>query len=154
MSRQSPRKHILKKDPVYNSELIEMIVNHLMKNGKKSLAYRIIYQSIKKIEEVTQQNPITIINEAIKNATPKLEVKAKRIGGSTYQVPLEVNPTRGTALAIRWILISCRKKTGRTMVLRLTNEFLDASKKTGDAVKKREEVQKMAEANKVFAKFR
>lgn len=154
MSRQRPRKHILKKDPVYNSELIEMIVNHLMKNGKKSLAYRIIYQSIKKIEEVTQQNPITIINEAIKNATPKLEVKAKRIGGSTYQVPLEVNPTRGTALAIRWILISCRKKTGRTMVLRLTNEFLDASKKTGDAVKKREEVQKMAEANKVFAKFR
>jgi small subunit ribosomal protein S7 len=131
-----------------------MIVNQLMKKGKKSLAFRIFYSSIQQIGQTTEQDPLIIVEQAVRNATPLVEVKAKRVGGSTYQVPRAVTPERGTALGIRWILTSCRNRSGRNMVNKLTNELLDASKKMGNAVRKREESHRMAEANKAFAKSR
>jgi small subunit ribosomal protein S7 len=152
--RRTPKKRFLSPDPVYDSHLVHMIVNHIMKKGKKSLAYRIFYEAMKQIGETTKKDPVEVIEQAIRNATPVVEVKARRIGGSTYQVPLEVNKERGTALAIRWILSSCKKRSGRNMILKLTNEFLDASNKMGNAIKKRDEIHKMAEANKAFAKYR
>lgn len=152
--RRTPKKRIIIPDPVYDSRLINIIVNHLMKEGKKSLAYRIFYQAMKQIGESAQQDPVKIIEQAVRNTTPLVEVKARRVGGSTLQVPLEVNPERGTALAIRWILSSSRNRSGRNMVIKLTNEFLDASKNSGNAIRKRDEVHRMAEANKAFAKYR
>nr|YP_009105955.1 ribosomal protein S7 [Gloeotilopsis sterilis]AIT94804.1 ribosomal protein S7 [Gloeotilopsis sterilis] len=152
--RRNPKKRFLSPDPVYDSRLIHTIVNHLMKKGKKSLAFKLFYQAMNQIGEITQQDPVQIIEQAIRNATPLVEVKARRVGGSTYQVPLEVNPERGTALAIRWILLSCRNRSGKNMVSKLSNEFLDASKNSGNAIRKRDEVHRMAEANKAFAKYR
>jgi small subunit ribosomal protein S7 len=150
--RRTIKKNTTAPDPVYNSRLIHMIVNRLMKNGKKALAYKMLYDSLKDINEKTELDPLKIVEQAIQNATPSLEVKARRVGGSTFQVPLEVDPERGKALAIRWILLSCRNKTGKSMVSKLTNELIDASNKTGNAVRKRDEVLKMAEANKAFSK--
>jgi small subunit ribosomal protein S7 len=141
-------------DPVYDSRVIELVVRQLMRQGKKSLAYRIMYESMNQIAETTQQDPLVIIEQAIRNATPLVEVKARRIGGSTYQVPLEVRAERGTALAIRWILLASRNRTGKTMSNKLTSELLEASKNSGSAIRKRDEVHKMAEANKAFAKYR
>jgi small subunit ribosomal protein S7 len=152
--RRVAKKRVISPDPVYNSRLVHMITNRLMKDGKKSLAFRLMYKSLQQIGEITQQDPIKIIEQAVRNATPLVEVKSRRIGGSTFQVPLEVNLERGTALAIRWLLASCRNRSGRDMVTNLTNEFLDASKNMGNAIKKRDEVHKMAEANKAFAKYR
>lgn len=152
--RRTPKKRVLLSDPVYDSRLIEMIVNRLMKQGKKSLAYRLFYQSMKQLSEITQQDPVKVVEQAVRNATPLVEVKARRVGGSTYQVPVEVDPERGTALALRWIISACRGRSGKTMVSKLTNEFLDASKNLGTAIRKRDEVHKMAEANKAFAKYR
>ena len=152
--RRTQKKRIVMPDPVYDSRLVELIVRQLMRQGKKSLAYRIMYSSMNQLATSTQQDPLIIIEQAIRNATPLLEVKARRIGGSTYQVPLEVTPERGTALAIRWILIACRSKSGRTMSNRLTTELLEASKNSGSAIRKRDEVHKMAEANRAFAKYR
>jgi len=125
-----------------------------MRKGKKSLAYKIMYDAMTQIGEVTQQDPLIVIEQAIRNATPLVEVKARRVGGSTYQVPLEVVPERGTALAIRWILSACRNRAGKTMAIKLTNEVLEASKNSGSAIRKRDEMHKMAEANKAFAKYR
>jgi small subunit ribosomal protein S7 len=152
--RRTPKKRIILPDPVYDSRLIEMIVNRLMKKGKKSLAYRLLYQTLKNIADITQQDPIKLIEDAVRNATPLVEVKARRVGGSTYQVPVEVPPERGTALALKWILTASRNRSGKTMISKLTNEILDASKNVGNAIKKRDEVHKMAEANKAFAKYR
>jgi small subunit ribosomal protein S7 len=141
-------------DPVYESRLIELIVRQIMRKGKKSLAYKIMYESMQQIADITQQDPLGIIEQAIRNATPLVEVKARRVGGSTYQVPLEVLPERGTALAIRWILSACRNRSGRSMATKVTNELIEASKNSGSAIRKRDEVHKMAEANKAFAKYR
>jgi len=151
--RRTQKKRIVMPDPVYDSRLVELLVRQLMRQGKKSLAYRLMYSSMNELAK-TQQDPLIVIEQAIRNATPLLEVKARRIGGSTYQVPLEVAPERGTALAIRWILIACRSRSGKTMSNRLTSELLEASKNTGSAIRKRDEVHKMAEANRAFAKYR
>ena len=152
--RRTPKKRVVMPDPVYDSRVIELVVRQLMRQGKKSLAYRIMYESMNQIAETTQQDPLVIIEQAIRNATPLVEVKARRIGGSTYQVPLEVRAERGTALAIRWILLASRNRTGKTMSNKLTSELLEASKNSGSAIRKRDEVHKMAEANKAFAKYR
>jgi len=152
--RRTPKKRIIMPDPVYDSRLIELIVRQIMRKGKKSLAYKIMYDTMTQIAETTQQDPLMVIEQAIRNATPLVEVKARRVGGSTYQVPLEVLPERGTALAIRWVLIACRNRTGRTMSKKLRNELLEASKNSGNAIRKRDDVHKMAEANKAFAKYR
>jgi small subunit ribosomal protein S7 len=152
--RRTPKKRNVMPDPVYDSRLVELIVRQIMRKGKKSLAYKIMYESMNQIAETTQQEPLVIIEQAIRNATPLVEVKARRVGGSTYQVPLEILPERGTALAIRWVLSAGRNRAGRNMASKLTNELLDASKNSGNAVRKRDEVHKMAEANKAFAKYR
>jgi small subunit ribosomal protein S7 len=152
--RRTPKKRNVMPDPVYDSRLVELVVRQIMRKGKKSLAYRIMYESMTQLAETTQQDPLMVLEQAIRNATPLVEVKARRVGGSTYQVPLEVLPERGTALAIRWLLSACRNRAGRSMANKLTNELLEASKNSGSAIRKRDEIHKMAEANKAFAKYR
>ncbi len=152
--RRTINKKILLPDPIYQNPLIEMITNRLMKKGKKLLAYQICYSSLKEVAEITEKDPVIVVEQAIRNVTPLVEVKAKRRGGATYQVPTPVPPERGTALAIRWIISSCRSRSGRTMTSKLTNEFLDASKNMGNAIRKKDEINRMAEANKAFATSR
>ena len=150
--RRNPKTRLVTPDPVYKSPLIHTIVNHLMKKGKKLLAYKIFYDAMKEIKNITEEDPVKVIEGAVKNATPVLEVKAKRVGGSTYQIPLKVNKPRGTALSIRWLLASSRSRSGKSMTLKITREFIEAFKKSGNAIRKKEEVHRMANANKVFAK--
>lgn len=155
MSRRTRAiKRIHTPDPVYRSRLLHMIVKHLLKNGKKALAYRTLYQTLQKVEENTGQDAIQILEQAIRNVTPLVEVKARRVGGSTYQVPIEVQPERGTALAIRWLLQSSRNRSGRDIQSKLTQELIDASNHLGNAIRKRDETHRMAEANKAFAHYR
>ena len=141
-------------DPVYNSCLVNMTIRRIMKQGKKSLASRIVYDALKIIEERSNSDPLEVFEKAIKNITPLVEVKARRVGGATYQVPMEVRTNRGTTLALRWLVQYARSRGGRTMVSKLANEILDASNETGGAIKKREETHRMAEANKAFAHYR
>jgi small subunit ribosomal protein S7 len=131
-----------------------MMISHILKEGKKALAYRLMYDAMKRIEQTTQQDPMQVVEDAVRHATPTIEVKARRVGGSIYQVPLEVNPERGTALALRWILLAARNRSGRDMVSNLSNELIDASNRIGNAVRKRDEMHRMAEANKAFAHLR
>ena len=155
MSRRSkPAKRIPLADPVYNSVDISKFINRIMRRGKKSLAEKIFYSTMTKIEERTNEKPIELFQKALSNATPLLEVKARRIGGSTYQVPIEVKADRGQALGSCWIIEAARKRGGKSMVEKLTNEIVDASNGTGAACKKREDTHKMAEANKAFAHYR
>jgi small subunit ribosomal protein S7 len=152
--RPSHKPRVISPDPIYDSRLIHMFVNRIMKDGKKTIAYRIVYSAMNEIREKTQQDPIKVIEQAVRNVSPLVEVKARRVGGSVYQVPLEVAPERGTALAMCWILSACASRPGRTMAAKLTNEFIDASNNTGNAIRKRDEVHRTAEANQAFAKFR
>nr|YP_010020404.1 ribosomal protein S7 [Ulva fenestrata]QOK35323.1 ribosomal protein S7 [Ulva fenestrata] len=152
--RHRAKKRIVSPDPYYDSILVHMLVNRIMKDGKKTLAYKIVYQTMQLISEKTEQNSLQILEQAIENVKPLVEVKAQRVGGSAYQVPIEVNSERGTVLAIQWILSAARNRAGNSSVLKLTNEILDAFAKTGGAIKRRTEVHRMAEANKAFAKFR
>lgn len=141
-------------DPVYKSTLISQMVNKLITGGKKSTAERIIYGALEKIKEKSGEEPLSTFTRAIENVRPLLEVKARRVGGATYQVPSEVAPARGTALAMRWILTFSQSKTGKPMRDRLAEEIIAASKKEGLSIKKREDTHKMAEANKAFAHYR
>ena len=152
--RHRAKKRVVSPDPTYDSRLVHMLVNRVMKAGKKSLAYRIVYQTMEQLANKTQQDPVQVLENAIKNVRPLVEVKAQRVGGSAYQVPLEVNTERGTVLAIQWILSAARNRSGANSIAKLMNELLDASNKTGGAMKKRSEIHRMAEANKAFAKFR
>ncbi|MFM6196541.1 MAG: 30S ribosomal protein S7 [Planktothrix sp.] len=152
--RRVVQKRPIPPDPVYNSRLVSMMVRRIMKHGKKSIAYRIIYQALKTIEERTGSEPLEVFEKAVRNATPLVEVKARRVGGATYQVPMEVRSERGTALALRWLIQYARARTGRSMAVRLANELMDAANETGSAVRKREETHRMAEANKAFAHYR
>ena len=152
--RRRAKKRETMPDPKYQSSLLQMVVNRVMKDGKKTLAYKIVYQTMDRLQEKTEQNPIQVLNEAIMNVRPIVEVKSKRVGGAAYQVPLDVTQERGTILAIRWILAAARSRSGMSIVSKLTSEILDASKKTGAAMKRRNEVHRMADANKAFAKFR
>jgi small subunit ribosomal protein S7 len=155
MSRRSkPQRRVPMPDPLYNSVDIAKFVNRLMKKGKKSIAQKIFYSSMNKVEEKTKNKPVEVFTKALQNVTPLIEVKARRIGGSTYQVPVEVKPERGQALGSCWIIESARKRSGKSMVDKLTNEIIDASNGTGASCKKREDTHKMAEANKAFAHYR
>ncbi len=141
-------------DPKYNSRLVSMIVRRIMRHGKKSLAFKIVYDALKTIEEKTGSDPLELFEKAIRNVTPLVEVKARRVGGATYQVPMEVRPARGTTLALRWLVQYSRARGGETMASKLANELMDAAKETGSAIRKREETHRMAEANKAFAHYR
>lgn len=155
MSRRSvAKKRPVQPDAVYQSRLVSLLVSHLLKKGKKSLAYRIFYQSMNEIATATSQDPLEVLRQAVLNITPKVEVKSRRVGGATLQVPLEVKSDRGTALALRWLLTAARSRSGRDMVAKLSSEIIDASNNTGGAIRKREETHRMAEANKAFAHFR
>jgi small subunit ribosomal protein S7 len=148
-------KRLLDPDPVFDSLLAQRFVNRMMHCGKKSVAQRLFYHALELLKErAKQQDPVDVFNRAIRNVTPLLEVKARRVGGSTYQVPVEVKQSRGTALAIQWLILNSRKRTGRTFSERLSAELLDAASGTGASVRKKDETHKMAEANKSFAHYR
>jgi len=155
MSRRNiAKKRILDPDPIYNSKLISMLTSRILKNGKKGLAQKIIYQALEIIKGKTQDDPMNTLEKAIRNATPLVEVKARRIGGSTYQVPMEVRAYRGTNLALKWITKFATTRTGSSMSVKLANEIIDASNENGNTIRKKEETHKMAEANKAFAHYR
>ncbi|MDO5564635.1 MAG: 30S ribosomal protein S7 [Eubacteriales bacterium] len=154
-----PRKgHNVKRDilsdPIYNSKIVTKLINSVMLSGKKGVAQKIVYNAFDTVKEKTGKEPLQVFEEAMQNIMPVLEVKAKRIGGATYQVPLEVKPDRRQALGLRWLTQFSRKRGEKTQSLRLANEIMDASQNQGGAVKKREEVHRMAEANKAFASYR
>jgi len=141
-------------DPVFNSQDIAKFINRLVRRGKKSVAQRIFYNAMEIVKEKTKEDPIEVFKKAFKNVVPILEVKAKRIGGSTYQVPTEVRPDRGAALGAKWIIETAKSKSGKPMDEKLAQEILSAANGEGAAVKKREDTHKMAEANKAFAHYR
>ncbi|MGB3240012.1 MAG: 30S ribosomal protein S7 [Geitlerinemataceae cyanobacterium] len=152
--RRVVQKRPVPPDSVYNSRLVSMTVRRLMRHGKKSLASRIVYGAMNIIGERTGSEPLEVFEKAIRNATPLVEVKARRVGGATYQVPMEVRSERGTALALRWLINASRNRGGKTMEMKLANELMDAANETGNTIRKREETHRMAEANKAFAHYR
>ena len=152
--RGSIAKRDVLPDPLYNSKLVTRLINNIMLDGKKGVAQTIVYGAFAKMEEKSGKPAIQVFEEAMNNVMPVLEVKARRIGGATYQVPIEVRPDRRQALALRWITMFSRKRSEKTMEDRLANELLDAMNNTGSSVKRKEDMHKMAEANKAFAHYR
>ena len=148
-----PKREILP-DPMYNSVLVTKLVNSIMLDGKKGVAQKVVYGAFEQIKEKTEKEPLEVFGEAMENIMPALEVKSRRVGGATYQVPLEVKPDRRQTLGLRWITTYARKRSEKTMRERLAGEIMDACNNTGASVKKREDTHKMAEANKAFSHFR
>ena len=149
----APRRDLMP-DPIYRSVLVTQIVNKVLQRGKRSTAERIVYDALTIIEEKTGAEPIATLKKAVENIKPALEVKSRRVGGATYQVPVEVKPRRASTLSIRWIIGYSRQRREKSMALRLANEIMDASNGIGASVKRREDLQKMAESNKAFAHYR
>ncbi|HVM41589.1 MAG TPA: 30S ribosomal protein S7 [Acidimicrobiia bacterium] len=149
----APRRDLMP-DPIYRSVLVTQIVNKVMQRGKRSLSERIVYDAMDIIKDKTGSEPLSTVKRAIENVKPALEVKSRRVGGATYQVPVEVRPRRANTLAIRWVVGFARARREKTMAERLANELLDASNGIGAAMKRREDLQKMAESNKAFAHYR
>jgi len=141
-------------DPIYNDELVSRFVNSVMVSGKKSVAQRIVYDAFNAIEERTEEEGIEVFKKAINNVAPLVEVRSRRVGGATYQVPVEVRPDRRMALAFRWLIQFARARNDKSMALRLANELISASRGEGGAVRKKDDTHRMAEANKAFAHFR
>jgi small subunit ribosomal protein S7 len=141
-------------DPVYHSVLVTQVVNKVLTRGKRSLAEQIVYDALDQVKDKTGGEPIAVLKRAVENVKPQLEVKSRRVGGATYQVPMEVRPRRATTLAIRWLVGFSRDRREKTMSQRLANELLDANNSIGTAVKRRDDMHKMAEANKAFAHYR
>lgn len=152
--RRIPEKRQTRPDPIYNSTLVTLLINKILLKGKKTIAQKIFYLSMKKINESIKLDSLEVLRQAVVNVTPRIEVKPRRVGGSIYQVPLEVKTERGTSLALRWIIKSARSRSGKEMSSNLCNEIIDAYNNTGLSVRKREETHKMAEANKAFANFK
>ncbi|MBQ6875081.1 MAG: 30S ribosomal protein S7 [Lachnospiraceae bacterium] len=141
-------------DPIYNNKVVTKLINNIMLDGKKGVAQKIVYGAFERVEEKTGKPAVEVFEEAMNNIMPMLEVKAKRVGGATYQVPIEVKPDRRQALALRWLTMFSRKRGEKTQEERLANEIMDAANNTGSAVKRKEDMHKMAEANKAFAHYR
>ncbi len=154
MRRKTAEKREVQPDPIFNDKLVTRFVNSLMRDGKKGVARKILYQAFEIIEEKTGEEPIEVFRTALSNASPVVEVKSRRVGGATYQVPMEVRSERGTALGMRWLIRASRQRTDKSMAIRLSRELIDASKNEGGAVRKKDETHRMAEANKAFAHFR
>ena len=152
--RGSIAKRDVLPDPLYNSKLVTRLINNIMYDGKKGVAQKIVYGAFEIIADKTGNNPLEVFEQAMNNVMPVLEVKAKRIGGATYQVPIEVKPERRQALALRWLTMFSRKRGEKTMEDKLANEIMDAANGTGSAVKRKEDMHKMADANKAFAHYR
>ena len=151
--RRAVKRDVLP-DPIYNSKVVTKVVNAIMLDGKKGTAQTILYKAFNIVKERTNEEPMTIFEKAMANIKPALEVKSRRVGGSNYQVPIEVTPARSQALAIRWLIKYARERGGKGMAENLASELIDASNGTGAAVKKREDTHKMAEANRAFAHYR
>ena len=151
--RKAPKKIIIV-DPRYKSAIIPKLINSIMYDGKKTIAEKIIYEAIERIKSKSKEEPITVFNEAINNIRPTVEVRSRRVGGATYQVPVEVKTKRSHALALRWLIDASRKRKDKKMSDRIFNEIYDAYQNRGSAIKKKEDVHKMAESNKAFAHFR
>ena len=152
--RYRPPKREVKPDIKYNNVMVAKFINKLMKGGKKSLAARILYNSFDIIEEKMKKSPLDVFEQAINNAAPVLEVKPRRVGGATYQIPMEVPADRRISLAVRWLLQSARNRPGKSMTEKLANELMDAAQGTGATIKKKDDTHRMAEANKAFAHYR
>ena len=149
----APRRPLVD-DPVYGSKVVTQLVNRVLLDGKKTVAERIVYGALETVRERTEQEPVSVLKRALENIRPALEVRSRRVGGATYQVPIEVRPDRRQTLGLRWITAYSRARSENTMKERLAAEIMDAANNTGASVKKREDVHKMAEANKAFAHFR
>jgi small subunit ribosomal protein S7 len=155
MPRNGPAtRRDLQPDPIYRSVLVTQVVNKVLSRGKRTLAERIVYGALDLVQERAGTDPVTVLKRAVENTRPELEVKSRRVGGATYQVPVEVRPRRATTLAIRWLTSFSKARREKTMVERLANEILDASNGIGAAVKRREDMHKMAESNRAFAHYR
>ena len=155
MSRRiSTKKRYPEKDFKYDNLLVSLLINRILRQGKKRLARRIVYKSFELIELRTNQNPILILEKAIRNISPRVQLKAKRIGGATYQVPTLLSKYRATNTAVKWVVEFSKKRTGKGIALKLANELIEAAKGMGNSIKKKDETHKMAEANKAFAQFR
>ena len=152
--RRVVAKRVILPDPKFRDETVAKFINTVMKSGKKSVAERIVYGALDRVAEKSKGEALEIFSKALENVRPVVEVKSRRVGGSTYQVPIEVRPSRRTTLAMRWLVDSARKRGEKTMGLRLAGEILDAHENKGNAIKKRDDVHRMAEANKAFSHFR
>ena len=152
--RNRPEKHPVAPDPAYNSESLAKFTNIVMRNGKRSVAEKIMYDALRRAGRQAKKEPLEVFDQALRNATPLLEVKPRRVGGATYQVPVEIRPDRRLALARRWIVRFARQRGGKSMSEKLAFELLDAAQNTGGAVKRKEETHRMAESNKAFSHFR
>ncbi|MCD6098918.1 30S ribosomal protein S7 [bacterium] len=152
--RRRPEKRVLPPDPKYKSVLVTKFINNIMKRGKKSLAERILYSALDIVKERTKKDPLELLETAVNNVKPTLEVRSRRIGGANYQVPTEVNPRRQIALSIRWILTAARNRSEHSMAEKLASELIAASRKEGASFKKKEDTHRMAEANRAFAHFK
>ena len=155
MPRKGPAaRRELQPDPIYRSLLVTQVINKVLQRGKRTLAERIVYDALEIVEDKTGAEPVSTLKRAVDNVRPQLEVRSRRVGGATYQVPVEVRPRRATTLAVRWIVSYARGRREHTMAQRLANELLDAGNSVGASVKRREDLQKMAESNKAFAHYR
>ena len=154
MRRKRAEHRTVTPDPRYNSEVVAKFVNNVMERGKKSLAARIVYDAFDLMEERTKRPAMEVFEEGLKNATPLVEVRPRRVGGATYQIPMEISTNRRMALAMRWLIENARKRSGRDMSIRLAGELMDAARNEGATVKRREDTHRMAEANQAFAHFR
>ncbi|MGK7371658.1 MAG: 30S ribosomal protein S7 [Candidatus Halalkalibacterium sp. M3_1C_030] len=154
MRRKTADKRDVQPDPVFGDKLVTRFVNNLMRDGKKNVARKILYQAFEIIEEKTGEDGMEVFKNAMSNVSPVVEVRSRRVGGSTYQVPVEVRPDRSTALGMRWIINASSSRNDKSMARRLSRELMDASNNEGGAVRKKDEVHRMAEANKAFAHFR
>ncbi len=154
MRKRRAEKRDVLPDPIYNSKIVTKLVNQVMLDGKKGTAQKIINEAFEIIEKTKKTSPLEVFNKALENIKPALEVKSRRVGGSNYQVPIEVSESRSQALALRWLVNYAKLRNGKSMAINLANEIMDAADGTGGAVKKREDTHKMAEANKAFAHYR
>ena len=154
MRRGKPEERVIPPDIRYNSVNIQTMILHIMKRGKKSLAVRLMYDAMDIIKERTEKNPLEVFDTALRNVSPAMEVRPRRVGGATYQVPMEVPVERRTTLAIRWILAAARDRSGKSFPDKLASEIIDALNETGTAIRKRDEAHKMAEANRAFSHYR
>lgn len=155
MSRKvGAQRALAEPDPIYKSRLVTLLVRRIMKSGKKSLAQKIVYNALEVISSKTEENPVITLERAVKNVIPRAKVKARRVGGSVYQIPIEIRAYRGTNIALKWITDFSRERSGKKMAIKLSNEIIDAAKETGNSVKRKEQVHKMADANKAFAHMR
>jgi small subunit ribosomal protein S7 len=152
--RNRPERRTVAPDPIYNSEAVAKFVNIVMKDGKRSVAERVVYDALTRAGRQARKEPIDLFDTALRNATPLLEVKPRRVGGATYQVPIEIRPDRRLALARRWLVRFARQRSGKSMAEKLASELLDASNNAGGAVRRKEETHRMAESNKAFSHFR